>query len=144
MSPLHVLIVDDEPSICSALTRLLERSGMIARAARSSEEAYAAIRVAPIDVLVVDYRLGGQRGDELFRRLVSIDPSLAGRVIYMTGDIGEIALTMIERTGAPLLIKPFEIGTLVDLIRDVASRSEGGRGAGASEASWISLSRFRR
>ena len=47
-----VLVVDDEPSICKALTIALTRAGYEAVAAQSGESAIAVIRSEHIDVRI--------------------------------------------------------------------------------------------
>ena len=64
---LRVLIVDDEPSICKALSMALSRAGYDAIAAQSGESALAIVRSEHVDVMLVDLRIPDMRGDVIFR-----------------------------------------------------------------------------
>ncbi|HSH88792.1 MAG TPA: response regulator [Ramlibacter sp.] len=64
-SPLCVAVVDDDPSLCRSLGRLLRAAGMQA-VTYSSAEAFLADRKQPrFDCLVLDVRLGGMSGIDL-------------------------------------------------------------------------------
>ena len=62
----RVLVVDDEPSICKALTMALSRAGYEAIAAQSGESALAIIRNEHVDVMLIDLRIPDMRGDVIF------------------------------------------------------------------------------
>jgi FixJ family two-component response regulator len=64
-----VAIIDDDPSWCRALTRMLRGRGIDATS-YGSAESYLADRAAPeFACLLVDIQLGGMSGLELFREL---------------------------------------------------------------------------
>jgi two-component system NtrC family sensor kinase len=117
MSLPRVLFVDDEPAICSAITKLLKIHGIEVDAVTSGLEARRAIAKG-YDALVVDFRLSdGEYGDSLYRALSAFAPHIANRTIFITGDISQPTHERIEATGCPMLVKPFEIGLLISLIR---------------------------
>src|SRR5947208_652486 len=62
----RVLVVDDEPSICKALTMALDRAGYAAVSAQSGESALAILRDEHIDVMLIDLRIPDMRGDVVF------------------------------------------------------------------------------
>ena len=64
----HVLIVDDEQSICWGLSKLVESLGHTASIAPSAEQAFVAAGNAP-DAIVLDVRLPGIDGLSAMRRL---------------------------------------------------------------------------
>jgi CheY-like chemotaxis protein len=62
-------------------------------------------------------------GIELFERVVDGWPALHGRFILMSGDAGAADITRFaEGTGVAVLAKPFDMRTLTDAVREVASR----------------------
>jgi CheY-like chemotaxis protein len=110
MSLPRVLFVDDEPAICSAITKLLKIHGIEVDAVTSGLEARRAIAKG-YDALVMDFRLSdGEYGDSLYRALSAFAPHIANRTIFITGDISQPTHERIEATGCPMLVKPFEIG----------------------------------
>lgn len=128
----QVLFIDDEPSICTAMRLLLNRHGFDVCVAMTVEAARAEVLRTRFDAVVLDYWLQNdagysvQRGDEVFRGLVELDPALVARTIFVTGDPCEETRCRMERTSAQYLFKPFEIGLLVNALRAMI-RSEGVR-----------------
>jgi DNA-binding response OmpR family regulator len=119
MSLPRVLFVDDEPAICSAIAKLLSFHGIEVDAVTSGHEARRLVSRG-YDALVLDYRLaGGETGDALYSALTTAAPNLTLRTIFVTGDISEPVHERIESTGCPMLVKPFEIGLLISLVRAV-------------------------
>jgi CheY-like chemotaxis protein len=60
-SPLSVLVVDDQPEVCEALSIIVEAEGHFARSCRSGVEALQAIRhmPKPFDLLITDHFMPG-------------------------------------------------------------------------------------
>ena len=87
----RVLVVDDEPSICKALSMALSRSGYDAIAAQSGESALAIIRNEHVDVMLIDLRIPDMRGDVIFEVAAGHQPHLRYQTLFMTGDITERA-----------------------------------------------------
>lgn len=113
---LRVLVVDDEPSICQALTLLLASHGLDVVSALSAAEAKVQLSGSHFDVLLIDLRLRDARGDRLFQEAVQIDPSFQERTLFMTGDISTEAERIIATTNCPYLRKPFDTMLAVQAI----------------------------
>jgi two-component system, cell cycle response regulator CpdR len=62
---LHILVVDDEPSVCGAIKMMLQYDGHKVQTAHSSEEALALIEKGAFDLITTDYAMTGMKGDEL-------------------------------------------------------------------------------
>ena len=129
-----ILFIEDEPSICVAVKRLLERHDFTVRVANAYASAVAEVRAEHFDAVVIDFwlrRVAGDRvgrGDELYRELVSIDDALAHRVVFVTGDPTETTRQRMADTGSMYLLKPFEIGLLVNALHAIV-HAEGTREA---------------
>ena len=121
----HVLLVEDEPAICKALANALTRAGFRASTALSGETAMAIIRSEPVDLLVVDLRIGDMRGDIVFELASAIQPHLRTRTLFTTGDITDRAQELIEACHCPMLRKPFDLRELVDWVRSAEPRASG-------------------
>jgi DNA-binding NtrC family response regulator len=119
-NPLRVLLVDDEPAICQALTLLLGWHGIDVMSVLSVAEATDALRRSRFDVLLLDLRLRDGRGDALFRTAVEIEPSYRDRTLFITGDISTEAERAIAATNCPYLRKPFDITLAVHAIAALA------------------------
>jgi DNA-binding NtrC family response regulator len=108
--------VDDEPSICQALTMLFGWYGLEVVTVLSAAEARDALAKSEFDVLLIDLRLRDARGDAVFRDAVEGHPTLRDRTIFMTGDITPEAERIIAATNCPFLRKPFDITLAVQAI----------------------------
>lgn len=121
--PSHVLIVDDEPAISKALGTALTRAGFRVTLALSGDTAMTVVRDQPVDVLVVDFRIGDMRGDELYELASATQPHLRRRTMITTGDISERVEEAIESLGVPMLRKPFDLKDLIDWVRSVQPKA---------------------
>jgi DNA-binding response OmpR family regulator len=116
----RVLVVDDEPAICKALTMALTRAGYDSLAAQTGESALAILRSERVDVLVLDLRIPDTRGDVIFELAAAIQPHLRTQTLFLTGDISERALRLIAACKCPSLRKPFELRELTDAVAALA------------------------
>jgi DNA-binding response OmpR family regulator len=120
---LRVLVVDDEPTICRALTIALSRAGYEVVAVESGEQAHTLLRNEHFDFLVLDLRIPDLRGDVLFELAASIQPHLRYRTLFTTGDTSERALELIAACGCKALHKPFELQELTAELAKLAPRA---------------------
>jgi DNA-binding NtrC family response regulator len=114
--PMRLLVVDDEPSICQALSLLFAWHGIQVVTALTAAEASRALTESRFDALLIDLRLRDARGDAVFRAAVEHDASFRERTLFMTGDITVEAERVIAATNCPYLRKPFDITLAVQAI----------------------------
>src|ERR1700716_1932174 len=125
----RVLVVDDEPAICKALTIALQRAGYDALSAQSGDSALALLANEHVDILLIDLRIPDTRGDVVFELAAATYPHLRHRTLFMTGDISERAYKLVLSCKCPSLRKPFELKELIDAVHALApSRAERARG----------------
>jgi DNA-binding NtrC family response regulator len=119
----RALVVDDEPTIRSALVRYLQRRGWQADEAEDGEVALRKLgRAAPgaYGVVISDVRMPHYTGVELHDWLAEHRPDLFGALIITTGDLSSPGLReFLARTPRPLIEKPFELAVLAQLIEAV-------------------------
>lgn len=104
----HVLIVDDEPSICWGLSELVRSMGHSADTAPTAEEAFVVAERRRPDALVLDVRLPGLDGLSAmgrFREQLGPVPTI---VITAYGDL-PTAIEAMRRGAVEYLVKPFEL-----------------------------------
>jgi len=118
----RVLIVDDEPAICKALKVALDRAGYDAIAAQSGDSALTVLSLEPVDVLLLDLRIPDTRGDVVFELAAATHPHLRHQTLFMTGDISDRALKLIQSCKCPVIRKPFELRELIAMIDALAPR----------------------
>jgi DNA-binding response OmpR family regulator len=134
MLPEHVrvLVVDDEPSICRALSIALSRAGFDVVTAHSGDAALAVLAREHVDVMVIDLRIPDTRGDVVFELAAAQHPHLRHQTLFMTGDISERAHKLILSCKCPSVAKPFELKRLIAAVSDLAPRrNRGVRGQSA-------------
>ena len=109
----RVLVVDDEPAICKALTIALQRAGYDALSAQSGDSALALLANEHVDVLLIDLRIPDTRGDVVFELAAATHPHLRHQTLFMTGDISDRAHKLIQSCKCPSIRKPFELRELI-------------------------------
>jgi len=108
--PSRVLVLDDEPAIREFLARILRRSGYEAIVASDGPSALEIVRNDPPDAILCDHRMIGMSGIAFHEAVEAIDPGLARRFAFMSGDVlnAELRSFAVAR-GIALLAKPFDI-----------------------------------
>ncbi len=109
LSAVHTaLLVDDEPAVAASIEDMLTREGLRVERAASGHEALEALDRSAFDAIFLDVKLPDLSGPEVYARLQSEKPSVARRVIFVTG-----GLWRFDRRGfreklppQPLLAKP--------------------------------------
>lgn len=103
----HILVVDDEVNIRTALVTILEKTGLYARGASSAEMALAMLKEAPCDLVVTDVKMPGLGGIELVRQVKTLWPDTEIVVITAYGSI-EIAVEAMRLGAYDFLTKPID------------------------------------
>jgi DNA-binding response OmpR family regulator len=119
---IRVLVVDDEPAICRALTIALTRAGFDVATALSGDGALSVLSSEHIDVMVIDLRIPDTRGDVVFELAAATHPHLRHQTLFMTGDISERAHKLILSCKCPSIRKPFELRELISAVENLAPR----------------------
>jgi len=116
--PARILVLDDEPSIRDFLGRVLARHGYDPVLAASGSVALDIVRSNPPDAILCDHRMASMSGMDFHAAVRAIDPALAGRFAFMTGDVLNPDLRRFATEhGVHLLAKPFDIATVGETVR---------------------------
>lgn len=115
LTPLRVMIVDDEPDLLDSLGRALRRRKMEVVTAGSGFSALELLEKELVDVMVLDIKMPGIDGLEVLRRVKKRFPSV--QVILLSGHPSvENALEGINLGANEYMKKPAEIDDLVETI----------------------------
>jgi FixJ family two-component response regulator len=110
-----VAIVDDDPSVCRALARVVRSLGFEAETYGSGEALLAGARARAPDQVLLDLHLPGLRGAALLEALH--DLHVAARVVVMTGLDGPGSRDACLGAGAAAyVIKPVSREDLAELL----------------------------
>lgn len=121
----RALIVDDDHAIARLASIWLNSAGFETRLAYDGESALITARAWQPDVVLLDIRMPGIDGFEVFA-MMKDDPMLAGiPVIYLSANAQESARREAMASGAAAFIaKPFEPGEVLRAVRrELASPS---------------------
>ena len=112
-----ILVIDDDPSIVSALARLLQRDGHTVETADNGQHALERLREHPYDLLLCDLRMPDIDGPAFYDLLTRQYPSMCPRVIFLTGDTLSLeSQAFLERSGRLWLPKPFNAAAVRSVI----------------------------
>jgi two-component system NtrC family sensor kinase len=114
-----VLLVEDERALATAVVEALTEAGLRVEHAGDGEEALARVRQNRYDVVICDLKMPRVDGMMLYRAIAAATPTLARRVIFVTGDVaGPDAERFLEESGCRWLAKPFRLGDLLRSVRE--------------------------
>jgi FixJ family two-component response regulator len=115
-TPPIIFVVDDEPSVCVSLKRLLQSIGLEARTYTSAQEFLRSTRPDAPGCLVLDVRLPGLSGLDLQQELAVAKIDLP--VIFITGH-GDIPMSVraMKAGAVEFLTKPFREEELLEAIQ---------------------------
>lgn len=128
-----VHVVDDDGAIRDALAWLLGSRGLTSRTWPSAEAFLSGHDPAAPGCLVLDIRMDGMSGIELFDALAAAGSPLP--VIFLTGH-GDVPLAVaaLKKGAFDFVEKPFNDNLLVDLVFEALRRDLAGRSEKAAEA----------
>ena len=84
-----VLIIEDEPSIRNIIYVLLAGADCDGEIAYSDKQALGMISRSSFDAVLLDIRSADNPPEEMVSRMMSLRPSLVGRVLVITGEIAD-------------------------------------------------------
>jgi len=114
-SSARILIVDDEQDTCANLSDILTDLGYQVDTANDGFAALELVKKHPYDVALLDLRMPGMDGLELYRRMREVSAETVAIVVtaYASSDTAKSVLA----TGAwKILSKPVNIGSLLNLV----------------------------
>lgn len=119
-----ILIVDDDPDTCANCSDILANYGYAVNVAHDGDSALKLARANPYQLALLDFKLPGLNGVELFRALRSSQSGLEGIIItgYPTPEMERDAKALGARF---VLSKPVDFAALMPLInRCLDSRTQ--------------------
>ena len=113
---IRLLLVDDEADFLDATARALTRRGFAVEQAQDGESALALLRASSFDAVILDIKMPGKSGLEVYREIAVCWPALP--VIILTGHATLSQSVELSRTGVfQYLPKPCDVDTLAEAAR---------------------------
>jgi nitrogen regulation protein NR(I) len=116
------LIIDDDDQLRKSFEKLLIEEGYAVQSAPSGETGLKRIKEAIPDLVILDMRLPGMNGLEVFQAIHEIEPKLP--VIIMTAyGTTETAIEATKMGAFDYLLKPFDIPEMLGVIEQALDAS---------------------
>lgn len=123
-----ILIVEDEPMVASAMSKILELSLKdrveVAAEIVGGPEALERLKSGEsFDVVLCDLNLKNMSGRHIYDAVRKVSPEQAERFAFLTGDsLTPETSTYLKSSGRPFLFKPFEPKQLVELVLSILAK----------------------
>jgi signal transduction histidine kinase len=115
-----VLVVEDEVALGAAVAEALRDAGFVVDRASDGLEALEQVRGRVYDLIICDLKMPRLDGASFYKELEARDPSIARRVLFVTGDVaGTDAERFLEETSCRWLAKPFRLKDLLRTAREM-------------------------
>lgn len=115
-SRIRILVVDDDATLRGVIARALEGSCVV-DTAEDAASARRCLSEHAYDAVLCDVMMPDETGLDLLGTLPERD---AGRLVFMTGGVvGADLLERLQRSGRPVLLKPFQLAALERVIAEL-------------------------
>ena len=114
--PLHVLVIDDEPSMRSVCEGFLRSFGHTVESAGNGESGIAQVEESFFDLVVADYKLPGMDGLQVLQQVKDKSPNTEVIIMTAYADI-ESAVQAVRYDAFDYLPKPFELEEMQRAVR---------------------------
>src|SRR4030095_10162716 len=111
----HLLIVDDEAALRSAIAERLTDHGFAVVQAGSGEDAIPLLAEFAFDILITDLRLPGIDGRQVLDAAIERYPDIVAIVITGYGTVKD-AVDAIKQGAADFITKPFQFDALLHVL----------------------------
>jgi DNA-binding NtrC family response regulator len=119
----RILVVDDDEGIRKTLSAILQDEGYEVDTAESGKEAILKSNAGFYNLALIDVRLLDMQGTELLTRIKDTVPRM--RKIIITGyPTVHNAMEAVNRNADAYLLKPFDMGKLLFVIKDQLRKQE--------------------
>jgi len=119
----RILVVDDEAGVADMVTDILSNAGYETEKRYDSREALSLLRSDSFDAVLSDMRMPGLDGPALYAELKKMNPVLASKMAFITGDtLSKDVAEFLSETAQPYLEKPVTPNELLILVSDLISQ----------------------
>ena len=113
-----ILVVEDDASIRRLVVMVLRRAGFQVEAAADGLEAVLKLGVCDYDVVILDLMMPHLDGFVLIETLAANDPARLRRIIVTSAASPAVIRERMKGTPFNVLPKPFDIDTLIGMVRE--------------------------
>jgi response regulator RpfG family c-di-GMP phosphodiesterase len=119
----HILIVDDETSICEILGQYLRKKGYVVTTAQSGEQAIGFLNNHTVDLVVTDIKMPGMTGVDLLKE---INEGMSGIPVLITTGFPTLdtAIDALKLGAYDYLTKPFHLEEINQKVKRAIGRKQ--------------------
>src|SRR2546425_630230 len=115
-----ILVVDDEVDLAATLSEALQEDGYQVGVADNGEAALDMLGKRSYDMILSDTKMPKLDGEHFYAEIERRFPRLRRRIVFVTGDIlSREKREFLQRTGAPHLLKPFDLREVRQLVHRI-------------------------
>ena len=103
------MIVEDEEIVIDLIKGVLEGENIVIDSARNGEEALEKIASSRYELIVCDIKMPRMSGIAFYNEVKALNPGLAKKVIFITGDPSSETIDFLNETGNEFITKPFKV-----------------------------------
>jgi len=120
----HILIVDDNISLCKTTALILRHKGYDVTTAHDGQEAIEKVKEEPFDIIFMDIKMPLMNGVEAYKRIKDIKPEAV--VMMMTAYAVEDLIQEALQEGAyGVIYKPLDMEKVLTLIEEAKVTNQG-------------------
>jgi len=121
-APARILLVDDDPMITELVVDMLGIEGYDVDTATNGLEALQKLERQRYDLIITDLHMPKLDGSGFYRELAQRKLHSLKRIIFLTGTTGmSEEHRFVQESGVPVLLKPFNVSDLIELVRRLLS-----------------------
>jgi len=118
----RILLVDDDPMITELVVDMLGLEGYDVDTANNGIEALQKLEHQRYDLIITDLHMPKLDGSGFYRELARRKLHSLKRIIFLTGTTGgSEEHRFVQESGVPVLLKPFNVSDLIELVRRLLS-----------------------
>jgi PAS domain S-box-containing protein len=118
-----ILVVDDEPVIRQLISKVLGEQGHTVETIDNAASALKMVKSKRYRLILLDIKMPGMSGVELYKQFQKIAPSLTKRVVFITGDVmGKRTIAFLDKTKTPYIMKPFDARELKTQVNRILAK----------------------
>ena len=121
-----ILVIDDEEMLLTLADAELSNHGYAVITANNGEAALRELASKKVDAILCDLKMPGLNGRQVLARVQEINPALARRFAFVTGDIiNEPLADFFAREKVLWLNKPFSLAELRGIVKSISNETSG-------------------
>jgi two-component system response regulator FixJ len=124
MRTARVVFVDDEPRVCSVVSKTLERVGLSVQCFYCAQDCLSHLTAGSCDLLITDVRMPEKDGIDLLREVRERLPWLPVLLVTGYGDV-PMAVRAMKAGAADFIEKPLDRDTFLQAVQSVLARNAG-------------------